>query len=84
MLSDDLEGWDGWWEGAPRGRRYMYAQRIHLIVQQKPKQHYKAIILPPQNISNSKHTNNTTLMAASEEEVKSLLMNVKVESEKTG
>ena len=36
------------------------------------------------NISNSKYADNTTLMAASEEEVKSLLMNVKVESEKAG
>ena len=36
------------------------------------------------NISNLRHANDTTLMAESEEEVKSLLMRVKEESEKTG
>ena len=36
------------------------------------------------NINNLKYANDTTLMAESEEEVKSLLMKVKVESEKFG
>ena len=36
------------------------------------------------NISNLKNANDTTLMAESEEELKSLLMNVKEESEKVG
>ena len=36
------------------------------------------------NISNLRYANNTTLMAESEQELKSLLMNVKVESEKVG
>ena len=36
------------------------------------------------NISNLRCTDNTTLMAASEEELKSLLMKVKEESEKLG
>ena len=36
------------------------------------------------NISNLRHSDNTTLMAESEEELKSLLMKVKVESEKIG
>ena len=36
------------------------------------------------NINNFKYANDTTLMAESEEEVKSLLMKVKVESEKFG
>ena len=36
------------------------------------------------NISNLRCTDNTTLMAASEEELKSLLMKVKEESEKVG
>ena len=35
------------------------------------------------NISNLRYTNDTTLMAESEEELKSLLMKVKEESEKT-
>ena len=34
------------------------------------------------NINNLRHANNTTLMAESEEELKSLLMRVKEESEK--
>jgi len=36
------------------------------------------------NISNLRYADNTTLMAESEEELKSLLMKVKVESEKVG
>ena len=36
------------------------------------------------NINNLKYTDDTTLMAESEEELKSLLMKVKEESEKTG
>ena len=36
------------------------------------------------NINNLRYGDDTTLMAESEEELKSLLMNVKVESEKVG
>ena len=36
------------------------------------------------NINNLRYTDNTTLMTESEEELKSLLMKVKEESEKTG
>ena len=36
------------------------------------------------NISNLRYTDDTTLMAESEEELKSLLMKVKEESEKAG
>ena len=36
------------------------------------------------NINNLRYTDNTTLMAESEEELKSLLMTVKEESEKVG
>ena len=36
------------------------------------------------NINNLRYADDTTLMAESEEELKSLLMNVKVESEKIG
>ena len=36
------------------------------------------------NINNLRYTDNTTLMAESEEELKSLLIKVKEESEKTG
>ena len=37
-----------------------------------------------ENISNLRYADETTLMAESEEELKSLLMKVKEESEKTG
>ena len=40
--------------------------------------------LPGGNIHNLRYADDTTLMAESEEELKSLLMKVKQESEKTG
>ena len=40
--------------------------------------------LPRRNINNLRYTDDTTLMAESEEELKSLLMKVKVEREKVG
>ena len=40
--------------------------------------------LPGENISNLRYADDTTLMAESVEELKSLLMKVKVESEKVG
>ena len=40
--------------------------------------------LPGENINNLRYANDITLMAESEEELKSLLMKVKEESEKTG
>ena len=39
---------------------------------------------PGRNINNLRYADDTTLMAESEEELKSLLMKVKVESEKVG
>ena len=42
------------------------------------------IKIPGRNINNLRHADDTTLMAGSEEELKSLLMKVKVESEKVG
>ena len=41
-------------------------------------------ILAWRNLNNLRYANDTTLMAESEEELKSLLMKVKVESEKIG
>ena len=41
-------------------------------------------ILADRNINNLRYTDDTTLMAESEEELKSLLMKVKQESEKVG
>ena len=42
------------------------------------------IKIPGRNINNLRYADDTTLMAQSEEELKSLLMKVKVESEKVG
>ena len=42
------------------------------------------IKIPRRNINNLRYADDTTLMAESEEELKSLLMKVKVESEKVG
>ena len=42
------------------------------------------IKIPGRNINNLRYVDETTLMAESEEEVKSLLMKVKEESEKVG
>ena len=42
------------------------------------------IKIPWRNINNLRYADDTTLMAESEEELKSLLMKVKVESEKVG
>ena len=41
-------------------------------------------ILPGRNTNNLRYADDTTLMAESEEELKSLLMKMKVESEKVG
>ena len=40
--------------------------------------------IPGRNLNNLRYADDTTLMAESEEELKSLLMKVKVESEKVG
>ena len=45
---------------------------------------YEVIDISPGNISNIRYADDTTLMAESEEELKSLLMKVKEESEKAG
>ena len=42
------------------------------------------IKIPGRNINNLRHADDTTLMAESEEKLKSLLMKVKEESEKVG
>ena len=42
------------------------------------------IVIVRRNINNFRYADDTTLMAESEEELKSLLMKVKVESEKVG
>ena len=48
------------------------------------KKHKLELRLPGDNINNLRYADDTTLMAESEEELKSLLMKVKEESEKVG
>ena len=48
------------------------------------KKHKLESRLPGRNINNLRYADDTTLRAESEEELKSLLMKVKVESEKVG
>ena len=48
------------------------------------KKHKLESRFPGKNINNLRYADDTTLMAESEEEFKSLLMKVKVESEKVG
>ena len=57
------------WEGGSRERGYMYTYGIKIA---------------GRNINNLRYADDTTLMAESEQELKSLLMKVKVESEKVG
>ena len=45
VLCDDLEGQDEGWEGDSRGGICVCLQLIHIVVQQKLTQHFKAIIL---------------------------------------
>ena len=45
---------------------------------------HKLELMARRNISNIRHDNDTTLITESEEELKSLLMKVKEESEKAG
>ena len=46
--------------------------------------HKLGIKIARRNINNLRYADNTTLMAESEEELKSLLMKVKVENDKVG
>ena len=50
----------------------------------RPDESQAGIKISRRNINNLRYADNTTLMAESEEELKSLLMQVKKESEKTG
>ena len=69
LLCDNLEGrgWGGRWEGGLRGR-HVYSQGWFMLIYGR-------------NINNFRYADDTTLMAESEEELKSLLMKVKEESE---
>ena len=55
---------------------FLFLKKVHLLL------HW--IKIAGRNISNLRYADDTTLMAESEEELKSLLMKVKEESEKSG
>ena len=50
----------------------------------KQRQYFKVRLVTGRNINNLRHADDTTLMAESEEELKSLLRKVKEENEKVG
>ena len=54
----------------------MFLKKVHIL--------FHGIKIIGRNISNLRYADDTTLMAESEEELKSLLMKVKEESEKAG
>ena len=59
---------------------------VHILLKPALKDfdHYFGIKIAGRNINNLRYADDTTLMAESEEELKSLLMKVKEESEKVG
>ena len=80
--------------GSKLGKEYVkavYCQPAYLTSMQSTswetlgwKKHKLESRLPGRNINNLRYADDTTLMAESEEELKSLLMKVKEESEKVG
>ena len=70
-------------------RKHMFQEAINGIyefanLQNANEETQAGIKIAGRNINNLKYADDTTLMAESEEELKSLLMKVKVESEKVG
>ena len=61
---------------------YLYAE--YIMRNTGLEETHAGIKIAGRNINNLRYADDTTLMAESEEEVKSLLMKVKVESEKVG
>ena len=57
---------------------------VYIILNAKLDEAQAGIKIAGRNINNLRYVDNTALMAKSEEELKSLLMKVKEESEKTG
>ena len=88
QLEPDMEQWIG----SKLGKEYIKAACCHpayLTYMQSTSWETlgwktAGIKIAGRNISNLRYTDNTTLMAESEEELKNLLMKVKEENEKTG
>ena len=80
------------WTGCKLGKEYIkaYIVTLHVLYVEHIRQNARqdepqvGIKIFGRNINNLRHTDDTTLMAESEEELKSLLMRVKDKSVKTG
>ena len=88
-LELDMENWADSKLGSGTSRLYIVTCLFNLyaeyIMQNAGLEEAQARIkIARRNINNRRHTDDTTLMAESEEELKSLLMKVKKESEKVG
>ena len=88
QLEPDMEQWTG----SKLGKEYIKAVHRHPAylhaecIMQKPRldEAQAGIKIARRNINNLRYADDTTLTAESEEELKSLLMKVKEESEKAG
>ena len=67
-----------------RSRKLIYSPIYHCMRNAGLEEAQPAIKIAGRNINNPRYADDTTLMAESEEELKSLLMKVKDESEKVG
>ena len=73
------------WDSQERSFRVLQsAKYYYLCIINGLDEAQAAIKIARRNINNLRYADDTTLMAESEEELKSLLMKVKVESEKVG
>ena len=90
VLESDMEQW----AGSKLGKEYneaIYCHPVYLTYMQSTScemlgsmEAQAGIKIPGRNINNLRYADDTTLMAESKEELKSLLMKVKGESEDTG
>ena len=82
------------WTGSKLGKEYVKVVYCHSVYLSYMKEYFMGnawldeaqagIKIAERNINNLRYADDTTLMAESEEELKSLLMNVKEKSEKAG
>ena len=78
QLERDMEQWTGF----ELGKEFINAE--YIMWNAGPDEAHAGIKIAKRNINNFRYADDTTLMAESEEELKSLLMKVKEESKKAG
>ena len=83
-LCINLEGWMGWEMGGRFKSEGIYLYLEHIMRNAGLEEAQAGIKIARRNINNLRYADDTTLMAESEEELKSLLMKVKEENEKVG